>query len=501
MTGNIRAGYFANGGGKVAAPTSSSDCLSGKSCGQCTTDSTTGRPAYSTGGASSCAACPAVSGTLASRATGVYGAYPSVHTSINNCYAYFTDSDDNATFSTLCYYNSTDGVYGGTNSACQIYAPTKCAAGKYNTIQNASEWLSYGNYASCKGVDCMKGKVCTNTTAGYYSPADALTQTACAAGSYSSAGASSCTACPAGKTTSGTGTAFSTDANTTCATSCSSIANMDTWNTQTWNSSNNSVTNLCTVATCKAGAYKSGNSCPVCAANTYSVAGASSCTSCNTTNGYANSGDTIASHAGEASCKTTCSAGNWVGSARAACSSVGNGYYSTASQTISQGSTGSRSACSALSSEYTNSDSGRDATTDCFLNTSAKKYVATAKNNQVWCAENGYCPGSVKVYYNSVGGRTACGTGLFAPAKSYRSQQCGHKMHVDGADFNDVIYLHSDKVTTPSFNVNWNDKTWYANMTLTETNMNVNSSHKFKANYNGKTYYVCDDTTCDPNNP
>ena len=347
----------------------------------------------------------------------------------------------------------------------------------------------------------MKGKVCTNTTAGYYSAEGATEQTACAAGSYSSAGASACTACPAGKTTSGTGTAFSTDANTTCATGCSSIANMDTWNKQTWNSSNNSVTNLCTVATCKAGAYKSGNSCPVCAANTYSVAGASSCTSCNTTNGYANSGDTIASHAGEASCKTTCSAGNWVGSARAACSSVGNGYYSTASQTISQGSTGSRSACSALSSEYTNSDSGRDATTDCFLNTTPKKYVATAKSNQVWCAENGYCPGSVKVYYNSTGGRTACGTGLFAPAKSYRSQQCGHKMHVDGADFNDVIYLHSDKVTTPSFNVNWNDKTWYANMTLTETNMNVNSSHKFKANYNGKTYYVCDDTTCDPNNP
>ena len=43
----------------------------------------------------------------------------------------------------------------------------------------------------------MKGKVCTDTEPGYYSPEGELTQTACPAGTYSGAGASSCTAAAA----------------------------------------------------------------------------------------------------------------------------------------------------------------------------------------------------------------------------------------------------------------------------------------------------------------
>ena len=383
----------------------------------------------------------------------------------------------------------------------------------YKTFANTNAQLLLtcpaGTYVDSRsqsgGVLSSAGKqLCNPCTAGTYTNvAGRSSCTACATGSYSSAGASACTACPAGKTTSGTGTAFSTDANTTCATDCTSIANMNAWASQTWNDETNSVDGLCAVSTCKAGAYKSGNTCPVCGNNEYSSVGATSCSSCNTTNGYGNTGTTIASHAEQSSCKTTCSAGNWVETETpgAACSSVGDGYYSTVSQTISQGSTGSRSACSSLASEYVHSDGDRTATTDCFLNTSAKKYVATAKSNQVDCTGNGYCPGDVKVYYNQTGGRTACDTGLFAPAKSYREAQCGHKFHVDGANFNDVFYLHSDKVTTPSLNVRWNNKTWYANMTETPTNMSIDSSHKFKASYGGKIYHICDDTICDPNNP
>lgn len=199
-------------------------------------------------------------------------------------------------------------------------------------------------------------------------------------------------------------------------------------------------------------------------------------------------------------CTITCTAGTSVATPNDSCVDVGDGYYTTTSQTISYGSTGTRSACSELASKYTNSDSGRNSATDCYLTTSQKEYVAAAGANPVDCAADGYCPGNVKVYYNSTGGRTACATGLFAPAKAYRSAQCGHKIHIDDANFNDVIYLHSDKLTTPSLNVRWDNQTWYANMTQTATNMSSTSQRKFKSSWDGNTYYVCDDTICDPNN-
>ena len=160
----------------------------------------------------------------------------------------------------------------------------------------------------------------------------------------------------------------------------------------------------------------------MCAANTYSNAGASACTSCDSD--YSNSGTTAASHAGVASCKVTCAAGTYVASANAACTDVGSGYYTTASQTISQGSTGSRSACSSLNAFYTASDSGRNATTDCYGTTSTGKFVKTAKSGEETCTAGGYCAGSVKVYYNSTGGRTGCGGGKYSAAGSDASSDC-----------------------------------------------------------------------------
>ena len=70
-------------------------------------------------------------------------------------------------------------------------------------------------------------------------------------------------------------------------------------------------------------------------------------------------------------------------------------------------------ACSSLNSDYTASDSGRDAATDCYLTTTSTKYVASANSNQTTCAKGGYCAGGTKVYYGSTGGRTTC------PANSY----------------------------------------------------------------------------------
>ncbi|MCQ2581954.1 MAG: hypothetical protein MJ170_03160 [Alphaproteobacteria bacterium] len=305
------AGYYSAGG----TATSCSNCASANGAN--------GRPQYSGAGASSCTECPAVTGTYASRATGSYAYYPAVHNNgANGCYAYFTDSDSNATFSTICYYNSTDGTYGGANSSCQIYAPSACAAGYYSTISSRSEWNSAG-YAGCKGVDCMKDKVCTAVGTGYYSPADATTQTACSSlGAFytsSDSGRGASTTCY-GTTTAGNYLKTAKDATqSTCATGGYCPGGSKVY----YGSAGGRTP-------CSAGYYNgstgssASSACSVCAAGTYSSSGASSCS--NVTAGYYNTG--CGTNATGSVCNTT----NYSGGTIAA------GYYGAAGATSSTGS-------------------------------------------------------------------------------------------------------------------------------------------------------------------
>ena len=66
-----------------------------------------------------------------------------------------------------------------------------------------------------------------------------------------------------------------------------------------------------------------------------------------------------------------------------------------------------------------------------------------------------------------------------------------HILHID----NDVIYLKSTKLTTPSLNVGMDNGVFYANMTTTPTRMNNATEHYLKIEYDNQIYYVCDDTT------
>ena len=276
------------------------------------------------------------------------------------------------TFAGWATSSSGDVVYTNQESV------TNLASTQDATVNLYAKWTA--NTYRCTSGQYLNVTSCATCTAGYYCPSSAVTytyngsvqgRTACGGGKYSSAGATSCSNITAG--------CYGTSASSSCP--------------------------------------------AVCAANTYSDAGASACTSCDSD--YANSGTDAASHAGVASCKVTCAAGTYVASANAACTDVGSGYYTTASQTISQGSMGSRSACSSLNAFYTASDSGRNATTDCYGTTSSGKYVSTAKSGEVTCAAGGYCAGSVKVYYNSTGGRTACGAGKYnASTGSSASSAC-----------------------------------------------------------------------------
>ncbi|MBR3148294.1 MAG: leucine-rich repeat protein [Alphaproteobacteria bacterium] len=385
ITGDVTAGYFASGGAKVAAPTSSSDCLSGNTCGQCTSDSTTGRKTYSTAGAASCSVCPAVTGDIASRVTSYSGWWSNdIHNKITGCAANFSDTDNDATFRVYCYYNTTDGAYGGANSICEVRHPTACAAGKYDTITSTDEWnwTSNPTYARGYGIDFMNGKVCTNTDAGYYSAEDSLTQTACAAGTYSTGGAASCTvcdgstyssttgatsctACPRGYTIGSTSTigegtvkpigkididvdeATDHDDISDCKITCSAGYAVLTANARACETIQNSTYKgkYTTLHSVSYGSTSTINDCPrdydaangttaqsncqtACDAGTAVHRTNDQCTAittdnkyttrhninygqtsilstCNTTNGYTNSGTTAADHAGQSSCKTT----------------------------------------------------------------------------------------------------------------------------------------------------------------------------------------------------
>jgi len=96
------------------------------------------------------------------------------------------------------------------------------------------------------------------------------------------------------------------------------------------------------------------------------------------------------------------------------------------------------------------------------------KYLPAHTNECVICTEDHYCPGteSINVFQDYDQGINPCTDantgGLRSPAGSQMAADCGVILHVDGAK----LYLHADKVTTPSFVTEVGGKKWYGNMTM-----------------------------------
>ena len=105
------------------------------------------------------------------------------------------------------------------------------------------------------------------------------------------------------------------------------------------------------------------------------------------------------------------------------------------------------------------------------------------------CPADNYCVGGTFTFNETNDqGIEQCISG-HAPVGS--SICYGHILHIG----DDVVYLKSTKLTTPSLNVGMDDGIFYANMTTTPTRMNNTTDHYLKIEYNGVIYYVCDDTT------
>ena len=242
--------------------------------------------------------------------------------------------------STTVNYGSTGGITACSSGTSSKYTSSAAGADKvgkcYLTLTAGKQVASAGAGAS----DCSAGNYCTSTADIYYNTdggTATYTGTQCVAGSYSTAGASACTACGAGKTSTAGATSSS------ACTSCTAITNLNAWATTSWNSSNNTMKNLCTVGTCLAGSYKSGNTCPVCTGNTYSSAGATSCAGC--LSNYKISGTSRTDHDSSSDCKISCGGGSYLETANdTTCTNVGEGYWAEPS-IISQGSAGARTAC------------------------------------------------------------------------------------------------------------------------------------------------------------
>ena len=107
------------------------------------------------------------------------------------------------------------------------------------------------------------------------------------------------------------------------------------------------------------------------------------------------------------------------------------------------------------------------------------------------CLLNHYCTGGTYTFNETTDqGIEECPS--MRPFAPVNSNICyAHILHVG----NDIIYLRSNKLTTPSLNVGLNNDVFYANMTTTPTYMTAGSSHYFKTIYNNQTYYICDATT------
>ena len=101
----------------------------------------------------------------------------------------------------------------------------------------------------------------------------------------------------------------------------------------------------------------------VCPTNTYSNVAAAVCTACATVNGYTNSGPNASDHAYVSSCKTTCSAGQCVRTAGAACVNVGAGGWATGG-VVSQGETLTCGACP-VGTTTIGYGAGADEASDC----------------------------------------------------------------------------------------------------------------------------------------
>ena len=316
---------------------------------------------------------------------------------------------------TQCPANYRNGAAAGSESGCQ----TSCAAGTYVATANAAcTSVGTGYYRAAHSVNYGSTSTRTQCPANYRNGAatssESGCQTSCAAGTYVAAAKAACTSVGTGYYRAGHNVNYgSTSTRTQCPAGYRDGAAAAAENGCKMNVGGGKYLGTAkgtTLSNCAAGTYKAAHtvnyggtsSCGVCSTNTYSDAGAASCTGCATSNGYTNSGTAAASHAGVASCKATCAAGTYVATAGSACTTVGTGYWG-AGGTVSQNTTLGRTQCPA---NY-RSGAAASSASGCQTSCAAGTYVAAA-HAACTSVGAGYYRAAHSVNYGSTSTRTQC---------------------------------------------------------------------------------------------
>ncbi len=121
---------------------------------------------------------------------------------------------------------------------------------------------------------------------------------------------------------------------------------------------------------------------------------------------------------------------------------------------------------------------------------SAGYYLPANIDECTICPNDNICIGGTYTFNETNDqGIEACSENTYAPIGSTVCYP--HILHIG----EDVVYLKSEKLTTPSLNIGMDDGIFYANMTTEPTLMNRDSEHYLKLEFNNTVYYVCDDTT------
>ena len=269
----------------------------------------------------------AKSSTLSTCACGTYkGAHKVAYGSTSSCATtsagYYAASGASTQTQASAGYYAAAGACAQTKVKAGCYADEKGSA--VECPKSCSD-LGGGLYKnSVAGSDAATDCYFTTTAGSYLEAATDTAQTTCPSGDYCPAKTLNYNSvggnidCPGSYTAGGTGL----KAQSECKISVAGGKYVETAKSST-------------LSTCAAGTYKASHtvayggtsSCGVCADNKYSDTGASSCTACATDKGYGNTGTTAASHAGVASCTTTCKGAQYVATAGAGCVTVGTGYY------------------------------------------------------------------------------------------------------------------------------------------------------------------------------
>jgi len=118
-------------------------------------------------------------------------------------------------------------------------------------------------------------------------------------------------------------------------------------------------------------------------------------------------------------------------------------------------------------------------------------YMPANTDGCVICPENSYCSGGTYTFNETISqGIESCPNNWYSPTGMSSVAQCGRILHVGDS----VIYLRSEKQTTPSLNVKIGNDIYYGNMTTNDIPMNINTERKLKIRFNDTAYSVYDDT-------